>query len=133
MKRLILAVAGTIAGLIALLSFRTHAGPAAAGSLPGCPGYAGPARRPVRRSRAQRLGRARVRVPVRGWPSARARPPSRRQACWRGWWRQMLSGGIDVTAMIGDVSPRALDGATPGPRPSGPVLKPSHKSIDQRK
>lgn len=34
MKRLILAVAGTIAGLIALLSFRTHAGPAAVGSLP---------------------------------------------------------------------------------------------------
>jgi hypothetical protein len=33
-KRLILAVAGTIAGLIALLSFRTHAGPAAVGSLP---------------------------------------------------------------------------------------------------
>ena len=34
MKRLVLAVAGTIAGLIALLSFRTHAGPAAVGSLP---------------------------------------------------------------------------------------------------
>jgi len=34
MKRLILAVAGTIGGLIALLSFQTHAGPAAAGSLP---------------------------------------------------------------------------------------------------
>jgi hypothetical protein len=34
MKRLILAVAGTIAGLIALLSFQTHAGPAAVGSLP---------------------------------------------------------------------------------------------------
>jgi FMN-binding domain len=34
MKRLILAVAGTIAGLIALLSFRTHPGPAAVGSLP---------------------------------------------------------------------------------------------------
>ena len=34
MKRLILAVVGTIAGLIALLSFRTHAGPAAVGSLP---------------------------------------------------------------------------------------------------
>jgi uncharacterized protein with FMN-binding domain len=34
MKRLILAVAGTIAGLIALLSFRTHAGPAAVGGLP---------------------------------------------------------------------------------------------------
>jgi hypothetical protein len=33
-KRLILAVAGTIAGLIALLSFQTHAGPAAIGSLP---------------------------------------------------------------------------------------------------
>jgi uncharacterized protein with FMN-binding domain len=33
-KRLILAVAGTIAGLIALLTFRTHAGPAAVGSLP---------------------------------------------------------------------------------------------------
>jgi FMN-binding domain len=33
-KRLILAVAGTIAGLIALLSFRTHPGPAAVGSLP---------------------------------------------------------------------------------------------------
>jgi len=33
-KRLILAVAGTIAGLIALLSFQTHAGPAAVGSLP---------------------------------------------------------------------------------------------------
>ena len=32
MKRLILAVAGTIAGLIALLSFQTHAGPAAVGS-----------------------------------------------------------------------------------------------------
>ena len=34
MKRLMLAVAGTIAGLIALLSFRTHAGPAAVGNLP---------------------------------------------------------------------------------------------------
>ena len=34
MKRLILAVAGTIAGLIALLSFRTQPGPAAVGSLP---------------------------------------------------------------------------------------------------
>ena len=34
MKRLILAVAGTIAGLIALLSFRVHPGPAAVGSLP---------------------------------------------------------------------------------------------------
>ena len=34
MKRLILAVASTIAGLIALLSFRTHPGPAAVGSLP---------------------------------------------------------------------------------------------------
>lgn len=34
MKRLVLAVAGTIAGLIALLSFQTHAGPAAVGSLP---------------------------------------------------------------------------------------------------
>ncbi len=34
MKRLILAVAGTIAGLIALLSFGTHGGPAAVGSLP---------------------------------------------------------------------------------------------------
>jgi len=34
MKRLILAVAGTIAGLIALLSFQTHGGPAAVGSLP---------------------------------------------------------------------------------------------------
>jgi hypothetical protein len=34
MKRLILAVVSTIAGLIALLSFRTHAGPAAVGSLP---------------------------------------------------------------------------------------------------
>ena len=34
MKRLILAVVGTIAGLIALLSFRTHPGPAAVGSLP---------------------------------------------------------------------------------------------------
>ena len=34
MKRLVLAVAGTIAGLIALLSFRTHPGPAAVGSLP---------------------------------------------------------------------------------------------------
>ena len=34
MKRLILAVAGTIAGLIALLSFRIHPGPAAVGSLP---------------------------------------------------------------------------------------------------
>jgi uncharacterized protein with FMN-binding domain len=33
-KRLILAVAGTIAGLIALLSFRIHPGPAAVGSLP---------------------------------------------------------------------------------------------------
>jgi hypothetical protein len=33
-KRLILAVAGTIAGLIALLSFRTHPGPATVGSLP---------------------------------------------------------------------------------------------------
>jgi hypothetical protein len=34
MKRLILAVAGTIAGLVALLSFRTQPGPAAVGSLP---------------------------------------------------------------------------------------------------
>jgi hypothetical protein len=34
MKRLILAVVGTISGLIALLSFRTHAGPATVGSLP---------------------------------------------------------------------------------------------------
>ena len=34
MKRLILAVVGTIAGLIALLSFRTHPGPATVGSLP---------------------------------------------------------------------------------------------------
>jgi uncharacterized protein with FMN-binding domain len=34
MKRLILAVAGTIAGLIALLSFQIHPGPAAVGSLP---------------------------------------------------------------------------------------------------
>lgn len=34
MKRLILAVAGTIAGLIALLSFRTHPGSEAVGSLP---------------------------------------------------------------------------------------------------
>jgi uncharacterized protein with FMN-binding domain len=34
MKRLVLAVAGTIAGLIALLSFQTHGGPAAVGSLP---------------------------------------------------------------------------------------------------
>jgi len=34
MKRLILAVAGTIAGLIALLSFQTHPGPATVGSLP---------------------------------------------------------------------------------------------------
>ena len=34
MKRLILAIAGTIAGLIALLSFQTHAGPATVGSLP---------------------------------------------------------------------------------------------------
>jgi len=34
MKRLMLAVAGTIAGLIALLSFLTHAGPAAVGSWP---------------------------------------------------------------------------------------------------
>lgn len=34
MKRLMLAVVGTIAGLIALLSFRTHPGPAAVGSLP---------------------------------------------------------------------------------------------------
>ena len=34
MKRLILAVAGTIAGLIVLLSFRTHPGAAAVGSLP---------------------------------------------------------------------------------------------------
>ena len=34
MKRLILAVVGTIAGLIALLSFQTHPGPAAVGSLP---------------------------------------------------------------------------------------------------
>jgi uncharacterized protein with FMN-binding domain len=34
MKRLILAVASTIAGLIGLLSFQTHAGSAAAGSLP---------------------------------------------------------------------------------------------------
>ena len=34
MKRLILAVAATIAGLIALLSFQTHPGPAAVGSLP---------------------------------------------------------------------------------------------------
>jgi uncharacterized protein with FMN-binding domain len=33
-KRLILAVAGTITGLIALLSFRTHPGPATVGSLP---------------------------------------------------------------------------------------------------
>jgi uncharacterized protein with FMN-binding domain len=33
-KRLILAVAGTIAGLIALLTFRIHPGPAAVGSLP---------------------------------------------------------------------------------------------------
>jgi hypothetical protein len=33
-KRLILAVVGTIAGLITLLSFRTHPGPAAVGSLP---------------------------------------------------------------------------------------------------
>ena len=34
MKRVILAVVGTIAGLIALLSFRSHPGPAAVGSLP---------------------------------------------------------------------------------------------------
>ena len=34
MKRLILAIASTIAGLITLLSFRTHPGPAAVGSLP---------------------------------------------------------------------------------------------------
>lgn len=34
MKRLILAVASTIAGLIALLSFRTHPGAAVVGSLP---------------------------------------------------------------------------------------------------
>jgi hypothetical protein len=34
MKRLILAIAGTITGLIALLSFQTHPGPAAVGSLP---------------------------------------------------------------------------------------------------
>jgi hypothetical protein len=34
MKRLILAIAGTIAGLIALLSFQTHPGPAEVGSLP---------------------------------------------------------------------------------------------------
>jgi uncharacterized protein with FMN-binding domain len=34
MKRLILAVAGTIAGLIALLSFQIHPGPAAVGGLP---------------------------------------------------------------------------------------------------
>ena len=34
MKRLILALAGTIAGLIALLSFQTRPGPAAVGSLP---------------------------------------------------------------------------------------------------
>jgi uncharacterized protein with FMN-binding domain len=33
-KRLILAIAATIAGLIALLSFQTHPGPAAAGGLP---------------------------------------------------------------------------------------------------
>jgi uncharacterized protein with FMN-binding domain len=33
-KRLILAIAGTIAGLIVLLSFQTHPGPAAAGGLP---------------------------------------------------------------------------------------------------
>jgi uncharacterized protein with FMN-binding domain len=33
-KRLILAVVSTIAGLITLLSFRTHPGPAAVGSLP---------------------------------------------------------------------------------------------------
>jgi uncharacterized protein with FMN-binding domain len=33
-KRLILAVASTVAGLIALLSFRIHPGPAAVGSLP---------------------------------------------------------------------------------------------------
>jgi hypothetical protein len=33
-KRLILAIASTIAGLITLLSFRTHPGPAAVGSLP---------------------------------------------------------------------------------------------------
>jgi uncharacterized protein with FMN-binding domain len=33
-KRLILAVAGTIAGLIALLSFQIHPGPAAVGGLP---------------------------------------------------------------------------------------------------
>jgi FMN-binding domain len=47
MKRLILAVAGTIAGLVALLSFQTHAGPAAVGSLPAAtlgpsPAPAGP-------------------------------------------------------------------------------------------
>ena len=34
MKRLILAVAGTIAGLVALLSFQIHPGPATVGSLP---------------------------------------------------------------------------------------------------
>ena len=34
MKRVMLAVVGTIAGLIALLSFRSHPGPAAVGSLP---------------------------------------------------------------------------------------------------
>ena len=34
MKRVILAVVSTIAGLIALLSFRTHPGAAAVGSLP---------------------------------------------------------------------------------------------------
>jgi hypothetical protein len=51
MKRLILAVAGTIAGLIALLSFQTHAGPAAVGSLPAAslgpvPSLATPSGRP---------------------------------------------------------------------------------------
>jgi hypothetical protein len=45
MKRLILAVAGTIAGLIALLSFQTHAGPAAVGSLPA--GTLGPGPSPT--------------------------------------------------------------------------------------
>jgi uncharacterized protein with FMN-binding domain len=44
-KRLILAVAGTIAGLIGLLSFQTHPGPAAAGSLPAA--TLGPAPSPV--------------------------------------------------------------------------------------
>lgn len=52
MKRLILAVAGTIAGLIALLSFRTHPGPAAVGSLPAAtrgpgPSLVTPSARPV--------------------------------------------------------------------------------------